>query len=87
MGSYDSAQIADLIGMYILHTPGRIIDLKQVSLYIDDSIIFIPDSNGSKTSKIRMKIIRAFKLLGFIIEILSNLKIVNFLDNFSKKYF
>ena len=44
---------------------------------LDDGIIFIPDRNGHKTS---MKIIRAFKLIDLQIEIVSNLKIVDFLD-------
>ena len=48
--------------------------------YRDDGIIFFPNSNGSKTSKIQEKIIKAFKLLGLRIEIDSNFKIVDFLD-------
>ena len=80
IGAYDSAKVADLIGIYILDTLSRIVNLEQVGLYRDDGIIFIPDSNGPKTSKILKKIIRAFKLLGLRIEIASNLKIVNFLD-------
>ena len=76
MGSYDSAQIADLMGIYILDTLGRIRDLKIVGLYGDDGHIFIAEKY---TSKIHTKSIRAFKLLGFKIEIAPNLKIVNFL--------
>ena len=63
MGAYNSTQIADLIGIYILDTLGRIIDPKQVGLCRDDGLIFIPDSNGPKILKIHKKIIRAFKLL------------------------
>ena len=80
MGAYDSAQVADLVGIYILDTLGRIVNSQQVGLYRDDGIIYIPDSNGPKTSSIQKEIIRAFKLLGFRIQIASNLKIVNFLD-------
>ena len=42
--------------------------------------MYIPNSNGAKSSSIQKKIIRAFKLFGFKIEISSNNKIVNFLD-------
>ena len=63
MDAYNSAQVADLIMIYILDTLGRIVNLDRVRLYRDDRIIFIPDSNGPKTSKIQKKIIRAFKLL------------------------
>ena len=80
IGVYGSAQVADLIGIYILDTLGRIINKEQVELYRDDGIIFIQDSNGLKTTKIQKEIIRAFKLLGLRIEIGSNLKIVEFLD-------
>ena len=80
MGAYDSAQVADLVGIYILDMLGRIVNLEQVGLYRDDRIIYIPESNGPMTSNIQKKIIRAFKLLGFRIQIASNLKIVDFLD-------
>ena len=74
MGVYDSSQVTDLIGIYILDTLGHIVNLEQVGFYRDDGIIFIPDSNGLKNSKIQKNIIRAFKLLGLRIEIATNLK-------------
>ena len=80
MGAYDSAQVANLVGIYILDTLGRIVNLEQVGLYRDYGIIYIPESNGPKTSSIQKKIIRAFKLLGLKIQIASNLRIVDFLD-------
>ena len=80
MGAYNSAQVADLVGIYILDMLGSIVNLEQVGLYRDDGIIYISESNGPKTSSIQKKIIRAFKLLGLRIQIVSNLKIVDFLD-------
>ena len=74
-----SSQIADLVGLYILHILNRIISSEQIGLYQDDGLIYIPNRNGPNSSSIQ-KIIRAFKLLGFKIEISSNHKIVNFLD-------
>ena len=68
------------MGLYILHALNRIINSDQVGLYVDDGILYIPNSNGPTSSSIQKKIIRAFKLLGFKIEISSNSKIVNFLD-------
>ena len=50
MGTYDSAQVAELIGVYILDTFGHIVNLKQVGLYWNDGINFILDSNSPKTS-------------------------------------
>ena len=80
MGGYNSAQIADLVGLYILNTLGRIADPIHIRLYRDDSSLYIPNSDGPKCSSIQKKIIRIFKFLGFKIEISSNIKIANFLD-------
>ena len=80
MGGYDSSQIADLVGLYILDVLTRIISPLQVGLYRDDGLLYIPNSNGPLSSSIQKRIIRAFKFLGFKIEISSNIKIANFLD-------
>ena len=80
MGGYDSSQIADLVGLYILNVLNRFINSEHIGLYRDDGLMYIPNSNGPNTSSIQKKIIRAFKLLSFKIEISSNNKIVNFLD-------
>ena len=77
MGGYDLAQIADLVGLYILNTLTRIIDPIQIRLYHDDGI---PNRDGPRCSSIQKKIIRAFKFLGFKIEISPNIKIANFQD-------
>ena len=80
MGGYDSSQIADLVGLYILDILTRIISPQQVGIYRDDGLLYIPNSNGPLSSSIQKRIIRAFKFLGFKIEISSNIKIANFLD-------
>ena len=79
-GGYDSSQIADLVGLYILDILTRIISPQQVGIYRDDGLLYIPNSNGPLSSSIQKRIIRAFKFLGFKIEISSNIKIANFLD-------
>ena len=61
MGSYDPAQIVDLIGIYILDKWGSLIDIKQVALCRDDDLTIIPDRNDPKTSKQHKNIITAFK--------------------------
>lgn len=80
MGAFDSAQIADLIAIYTLDILSRFLNPQNVGLYRDDGLIVIPNTNGPLTSQLQKKIIKAFKFLGFKIEISSNLKIVNFLD-------
>ena len=61
MGGYDSFIIADLLGLYILNILCSIVDPIQIGLYHDDSILYIPNSDGPKCSSIQKKIIRAFK--------------------------
>ena len=68
------------IYIYILNTISKILNLNQIGLYRIDGLIYIPNSNGPKTSNLQKKIIREFKNLGFKTEIFSNLKIANFLD-------
>ena len=80
MGAYDSAQIADLVDIYIIDTLGTIIDKEQIGIYKDDGLIHITNSNGPKTSKVQKQIIKKFKEIGFKIEIQANLKITNYLD-------
>ena len=70
MGGYDSAQIADLVGFYILNTLSRIMDLIQIGLYCND----IHNIDDSKCSCILKKIIRTFKFLRLKIEIFQILK-------------
>ena len=76
---YDSSQIADLVGLYILHILNRIVSPEQMGLCHDDGIN-IQNSKSPNSSRIQKKIIRAFKFLGFKIEVSSNNKIDNFLD-------
>ena len=80
MWSFDSAQISDLVGMYILDTHGNFLDLRNVRICRGDGLISIPNINGPLTSEIQKKVIRVFKYKGLKIEISSNLKIVNLLD-------
>ena len=42
MGGYDSSQIADLVGLYILDILTRIISPQQVGLYRDGWVIIYP---------------------------------------------
>ena len=50
MRGYDSAQIADFVGLYILNTLCWIVNPIQIGLYHDDGILYIPNSDGPKVS-------------------------------------
>ena len=81
MSAYNLAQVADLIGIYISDTLGRIVNLDQVELYRDDRIFAVPDSNRPKTPlKYRRRLLEHLNYLVCKIEIASNLRILDFLD-------
>ena len=83
MGSYDGAEICELIGVYILSHLETIINKNKMRLYRVDGLLILRGANGQKTNKTRKNIIEIFKNIGFKIDIVTNLKEVNFLDDTS----
>ena len=81
MGSYDGAEICELIGVYILSHLETIINKNKMRLYSDDGLLILWGANGQKTNETRKNIIEIFKNIGFKIDIVTNLKEVNFLDD------
>ena len=80
MGSYDGAEVCELVGLYILSLLGKMIDQKNVGLYRDDSLILLKNQTEQQTDRIRKNIITIFKEIVFKIEITTNLNEVDFLD-------
>ena len=80
MGAFDSAQISDIIGIFILHKLSSLTNKGNIGLYRDDGLMTVENSNGPLTESIRKNIKDIFKDLGFKVEITSNIKEVNFLD-------
>ena len=80
MGSYVGAEICELVGIYILSRLSNIIDKNDCGLYRDDRLLVLRNVNGQKLDRIRKKVIQLFKDCGFLIDIKTNLKIVNFHD-------
>ena len=77
MGSYDSAEITDIVGLYMLNL------LKplglNVGLYRDDGLA-LSDQDGLGTERLKKQITKIFKDNGLRITTKTNVKIVNFLD-------
>ena len=91
MGSYDGAEIGELVGLYLLNRLSTVIDKSSVGLYTDDGLAAINNANGPKLDRIREDIIALFKEEGLSITIETNLFETDFLDvTFNlgtKKYF
>ena len=80
MGSYDGAEVCELVGTFILSKLGNIIGKKNTGLYSDDGLAVLKNMNAWGTDEMRKIIIKIFKEVGFQLEIKSNPKKVEFLD-------
>ena len=73
MGIYDGAEI------YILSRLSTIIDKNDCGLCRDDSLLVLCNVNGQQIDRVRKNVIQLFKDIGFLKDIKTSLKIVNFL--------
>ena len=68
MGSYDGAEICELVGIYILTHLTTIIKKSDCRLYRDDVLVILQNVNGQLIDRTRKKIITIFKDVGFSID-------------------
>ena len=80
MGSFDGAEICELIGIYIQSILAKIISRNDMGLYRDDGLIVLKNKNGQETERTRKKIVNIFKDTDFSIDITTNIVGVTFLD-------
>ena len=80
MGSYDGAELCELIGIYIQSLLTNILSKDNMGLYRDDGLFILRKINKQQTDRVRKKIISIFKNIDFKIEIVTNLTEVDFLD-------
>ena len=80
MGSYDGAEICELVGLFLLNRLSSIIDKRYVGLYRDDGLAIVKNANGPMLDNLRKKIIALFKSEGLSITIETNLTVTDFLD-------
>ena len=80
MGSLDSAQASDMVGLFILHELTALVLIEDIGLYRDDGLLVIRNGTRYKCDKVRRFINRVFNRLDLKVDIGTNLKVVNFLD-------
>ena len=80
MGSYDGAEVCELVGLFILNGLGITYGKEDIGLYRDDGLAVFKNITGPQADRIRKDITRHFKTHGMNITIQTNLEIVNFLD-------
>ena len=80
MGSYDGAEVCELVGLFILDNLSKIIDKNLIGLYRDDGLAILRNMSGPDMEKFRKTITAVFKQFGLKITTESNLHQVDFLD-------
>ena len=80
MGSYDGAEICELVGIYILICLATIIKRSDCRLYRDNSLVIWHNGNGQQIDHTHKNLIKIFKDVGFSIGIETNSRVVDFLD-------
>ena len=80
MGSYDGAEVCELIGIFMLSLIGNKYNPNNIRLYRDDGLAVFKNTSGPQSEKIKKTFQRMFKNKGLDIIINCNMKIVNYLD-------
>ena len=80
MGAYDSAQVCELVGTFLLEKISEICNKGDIGLYRDDGLAVFRNKSGTKLEKIKKKLQILFKEYDLEIIAESNQKIVNYLD-------
>ena len=80
MGSYDGAEVCELVGLFILNDLCNTYGKQNIGLYRDDGLAIFKNTSGPQAERIRKDITRRFKTHGLNITIQTNMKIVNYLD-------
>ena len=80
MGSFDGAEICELVGLYLLHQMKDNFPDINFGLYRDDGLGFTIDMNNSQLERIKKSIIQLYKRNDLKITIDMGLAQVDFLD-------
>ena len=79
-GSFDGAEVCELVGLFMLTQLNELITNGSVGLYRDDGLAAIHRYSGPEMDRLRKRVIDLFRFHGFQITIDINLKITDFLD-------
>ena len=79
MGGLDSAEVCELVGLYILSQMERLIPREDLGLYRDDGLGVV-DLPGPEIERLRKKVVKLFSDHGLQITTEVNIKTTDFLD-------
>ena len=79
MWAYDSAEVCELVGTFLLEKISEICNEGDIGLYKDDGLAIFRNKSGTQLGKIKNKLQRLLKEYNLEITAESNQKIVNYL--------
>ena len=80
MGSYDGAEVCELVGAFLPNNLSPFIDKSNVGPYRDDGLGVFKSHSGPETERKRKKIIKTFNTYNLPITIETNIHVANFVD-------
>lgn len=80
MGSFDGAEVCELVGAFILNELSTLIPKHSIGLYRDDGLAVLKNTSGPQIERTKKEISRIMKSFNLKITIDANLKVTNFLD-------
>ena len=80
MGSFDGAEICELVGLFLLNNLTQLVGSNNIGLYRDDGLAILENASGPSTESIKKRIIKLFQHHGLKITAETNLVQTNFLD-------
>ena len=80
MGSYDGAEVCELVGLYLLNLLTNEFGKHNIGLYRDDGLSCFQNISGPDSEKIKKKMCKIFKENRLNITVECNLAITDFLD-------
>ena len=80
IGSFECAEVCDLVGLYILNDLCEKYGRVNIGLYRDDGLAIFLNIAGTEADRVRKDITSTFKKHGLNITIQTNIKFVNYLN-------
>ena len=80
MGSFDGAEVCDIVGLYLLNEMKGEFDNTNIGLYRDDGLACLLNPSGPESERFKKRLIKFFQSHGLKITVDTNLHQANFLD-------
>ena len=80
MGSWDGAEVCDLIGLFMLHEAEPRFGKEDIGVYRDDGLASLQNHSGPLADRARKDLVQLFKSHGLSITVETNLTCTDFLD-------